>query len=176
MKREAGRNVTVTSKQLLRVSPDFNRPNESAGKWNDIPAHTHTHSPLCYLLKITKYSVWALPLPQAGHTTHSSWQTVVIVWKILDKSRQTTPLWILPQFVLSLPISVLHLSLSLFHFLPLRRFYVLLKDTSAAVAYGIKNTGNSDESEHIKVILRLQLSSHRVPLNTHDQQLAASNL
>lgn len=31
--------------------------------------HTHTHSPLCYLLKITKYSVWALPLPQAGHTT-----------------------------------------------------------------------------------------------------------
>lgn len=69
MKREAGRNVTVTSKQLLRVSPDFNRPNESAGKWNDIPAHTHTHSPLCYLLKITKYSVWALPLPQAGHTT-----------------------------------------------------------------------------------------------------------
>lgn len=137
MKREAGRNVTVTSKQLLRVSPDFNRPNESAGKWNDIPAHTHTHSPLCYLLKITKYSVWALPLPQAGHTTHSSWQTVVIVWKILDKSRQTTPLWILPQFVLSLPISVLHLSLSLFHFLPLRRFYVLLKDTSATVAYGI---------------------------------------
>lgn len=50
-----------------------------------------------------------------------------------------------------------------------------LQQQSPTASY-IKNTGNSDESEHIKVILRLQLSSHRVPLNTHDQQLAASNL